>query len=187
MAVRGPHRLWTRGETNRLIIHWGTKDLVALAQMLGRTPQAITERAKKLHLGTQNRGTKTMQQIRRESGYELSRLWAAVDILGLVIHRGLRMDPRQTKATHRFAVSEEQEAAILQFLGTQLDGRRLFSYRGTRTQNGVWGVGLKPPACLSCGTSARPHCARGCCANCYARQRKRAKRETREDRRADTR
>lgn len=182
---RGPHRIWTREEVHKLIYEWGLKDLEALGTMLGRTAQAIAERARKLKLGPPARSSKTMNQVARESGYSLSRLWNAVELLRLDIRRRRRMDPRQPRRTHHFDVSVDQEVAILNFLRKQPDGLRLFGTTKGKTRNGVWGIGKKPPACLRCRTKKRPHCARGLCDNCYAWQRRRRRSVVREDCRAD--
>jgi hypothetical protein len=158
---------WSQAEDDRLTFFWGERDIEIVAEAIGRTPVAITKRARQLGL-TSFRGLKSMRQLVMTSGYNLETIRTAVEVLGLTLYRRRRTEIDQRVRTRTFAITEEQEQAILRYLGSRPDGQRLFKIRDRkRTQRGVWGIGIKPPACLVCHRTDRPHCAKGECDLCY--------------------
>lgn len=66
-----------------------------------------------------------------------------------------------------------QKEKIIAFLRDKPDGVRLLAPTGKVTPTRAWGIGKKPPACLGCGTTERPHRAGGRCMSCYQKQWKR--------------
>jgi hypothetical protein len=107
----------------------------------------------------------TLHAIGAATGYSRSRLTFALQALGLA------------DGTPR-SVSEAEREAIVRYLATIPDGRKLYAIRGVkplhgcglRTARGVWAVGVKPAACRGCHRSDRPHRARGYCATCLRRE-----------------
>lgn len=163
-------RHWTEKEDKKLTALWGSADLKRLAEVFGRTPVAITGRVSRLGLGSPSRDTRSMNALSKETGYHVSQLFAAVERLGIKLERVRRMRIQQRRFTVVYAVTEEQEEAILGFLKSHPGGKRLARIQGrTRTVAGMWGVGVKPSACVDCGTTTKPHRARGRCKKCYLR------------------
>jgi hypothetical protein len=161
---------WSRRDEDRLTFLWGTQDIVRIAETLGRTPAALTRRARELGLN-KFRGLRSMRQLVRTSGYNIPSIMTAAEVLGITFQRRRRTEIEQGARTRTFAITEEQEEAILRYLGSRPDGQRLFKTRDRqRTQRGVWGIGIKPPACLGCNRTDRPHCAKGECKVCYNRR-----------------
>jgi len=166
--------LWTDREDSQLAFLWGEFSLRVIARRLGRTPGAVTMHARLLKLGSPSQGTVSMNALSRISGYALSRLRQAAEDLGLCLHRVVSSDPRQSQRTHKYAITIEQQEAILAYLARVPDAQRLFSKTGKRTRRGVWGIGEKPPGCSICTRTDIPHYAKGMCKICYLRPRKRA-------------
>lgn len=161
---------WTPDEDRRLAAVWSERALVGIARVMGRTMRAVSVRAFKLRLGSINASTTTMKAFTASTGYSRSRVQNAATRLGIVFERAKRQDPRQRGKTIEWAITDEQSDRILEFLSTLQDGRRLYSNRALRSERGVWGVGIKPVACVGCGTTTKPHRAKGRCARCYHRR-----------------
>jgi hypothetical protein len=62
----------------------------------------------------------------------------------------------------------DQEGRIIAYLREHGRGK-IFSHRGVRSPRGMWGVGRKPDACLTCKRTDKPHYAKGHCKPCYNR------------------
>jgi hypothetical protein len=156
---------------------WGEVDIVVLAHELKRTRRSIAEYAKHLKLPAPSQQTKTLRALMRSSGYAESQIREAMARLGFEVHRVRRTDPKQHRFGMHWAVTKEQEAAILAFLSEHLKGRYVRRVVGLRTARGVWGIGKKPPTCLGCQSVEKPHYARGLCTACYQRRLKQKKRD----------
>lgn len=156
-------------EELHLYFDWKGGDLERVAQKLGRSMSAVTNRAKALKLGPPSQGTMGLREFMRWSGYTWSRIFYAVCALNLRLQRARRMDPRQKPRTHKYAITKKQAKAIVGFL--EVHKRERFYYgTGKKTKAGVWGVGIKPPVCRECGNDKRPHYAKGFCSPCYQAQ-----------------
>jgi hypothetical protein len=144
-------------------------DVVSIARQLEkRTASAVTQRARRLKL-PMDRNTISLWEFIRRSGLARTTIINTAERLGFQLSRAPRTDPRQNKLTNMFLVTYEQRVAILQFFLTQPKGARVFGHTKKKTHKGMWGVGIKPPSCYECGTSERPHFARGFCKRCYHR------------------
>ena len=168
--TRRDHCRWSREEEERLRMLWPEYSLHSIACRMGRTMRAISVRAFQLELGNPDENTQTMRAFLRATGYSIARVFAAAIRLGIEFRRSRRQDPRQRSQTVRWAITDEQGEKILRFLAGVPDGKRLYTNRALRSDRGVWDVGIKPPCCRECGTTARPHRAKGRCASCYVRR-----------------
>jgi len=161
---------WTQLEDELLEFLWGERSANALAVHLGRSVGAVINRGVKvLKLGPPRRGYLSMAELERRSGYKASTILTAAKRLGISLRRQpvyqTRVKPgcRRSNYGRNWAIDEDSAQAVLAELGKRPDGtRRALSYRGE------WG-GSKPAACVACGLSSRPHCARGLCGRCYMR------------------
>ncbi len=170
---------WTTDEDLSLEFQWGEKRLERIARNLSRTPSAVLNRARQMGLGSHRQGTKTLKGMAERSGYAVSTLKLAAERAGVILRRNVQPDPRWARPTSNswYAISYDQEEAILAAIREVFDGDRA---RYHPSRKGEWGGrarGLdKPPACLECGTSERPHYSKGLCARCYDRARRARKR-----------
>jgi hypothetical protein len=131
---------------------------------LGRSARAVVCRAAKISLGPMGRGTITLNQFAEKSGYSRSRILSAAKLLKIRLRYIPRSDLRWTRVKHRwYAIGHEEQKRILAFLATVPDGQKLIVSR-----QGEWGGyahrgGMKPAACIDCGTNKRPHFCSGRC------------------------
>jgi hypothetical protein len=164
-------RPWTEEQDRQLAFDWGVFSLDTIARRHGRTPMAIVQRAKKLSLGAPSRGTLTVCGLAEATGYGRSQIRSAARALGIVI--GKRTSAYVAKHRNRryTSIDEEDVERIIAFLGSRPDGARIRA-----EVKGAWGGpgrgGPKPEGCVSCGTSERPHYAKGMCGRCYDKRRK---------------
>lgn len=138
-----------------------------IAKKLGRSEESIKCRAQQLGLGAASRGTMSLQQFAKKSGFSTFKIVTAAKQLGLKLRRALRSEPWQKKRIHRFAISDEQQEELLAYM---LQKNRVYKKTGKKTDAGLWGVGIKPACCVRCFRNDRPHYARGFCAPCYQYQ-----------------
>lgn len=117
-------------------------------------------------LGLTDWDEETLLGIARESGYAVSRLKTAAKWLKLTLYKpsGAGEQP------HVHRVTQAQKEQLLAFLREKPDGVRLLAPSGKMTPAGVWGIGVKPPCCLDCKTTDRPHRAGGRCMRCYQKR-----------------
>lgn len=176
--TRRAHKFWTHAEEKTLSRFWGVLSARQLGGRLGRSVDAIISRANRMGLGPPSRGTKALTALCRESGYNPGQIRYAIQNLGMVLHH--KLDMRRTDAPgiyRQYAISFDQEEAVLAYLARHPDGERIYCHQpGHRTRLGQWGVGDKPPACLGCARTDRRHQARGLCGTCHMRQYRRQKR-----------
>jgi hypothetical protein len=164
---------WGAGEDAWLTLHWGCDGIDAVARRLRRTPEAVERRAAGLGLGT-DRPTESLRALARRTGYSTTLLRRTADQLGLAVEWAARCHVSSVDVRRRarvLAFTEEQSGLILAHLGQVPDGQRRYrSERPGKSARGVWGVGMKPAACLGGCGSSRPHFARGKCKVCYSRE-----------------
>jgi hypothetical protein len=78
---------WTKEEDDFLAVQWGQMDLPLLGRALGgRTEDAVSQRAKRLGLGSpsENQGTITLRALAREIGYEPRTILRVAERLGFL-------------------------------------------------------------------------------------------------------
>lgn len=165
----GKRKHWTQAEVSYLVREWGAVSLQVLSRHLGRAPRGIQAKASELGLGPANRGLVTVYVIEREYGYDRERIHKAMEHLGIRLTKGNTRTTSARKGGQRGYIPDSRVEDLLSFLATYPDGKRLFHRTGKRTEAGVWGIGIKPPACLDCGTAARPHAYGGKCASCQTK------------------
>jgi hypothetical protein len=156
-------RRWSIAEKHRLCDLW-PKGVPACTEALGRSVQAVRVQAVKL--GLTEHDEETMLGISRETGYAVSRLKTAAKWLKLRIVKW----SGGGSSAHNHRVTLAQKEKILSFLRDKPDGVRLLAPTGQMTPAGVWGIGVKPPCCIGCGTIDRPHRAGGRCMPCYQKR-----------------
>ncbi len=166
-----PGRRWTRADDKELFLLFGVVDIVRVAEKLGRTPYAVEHRAKQLGYA-RRRDTVTVREAAESTGYDESTIHLAAKELGIRIKHKARVSYSK-KQSHRCptrdkALTEDQLDRIVAWL-SERPGWRVYSSGGSRSTQGEWGTGAKPPACVVCGTTQRPHIAKGMCSPCSRR------------------
>jgi hypothetical protein len=164
-----PRRMkhWTPDEDQRLMSWWGAFTVETIAIRLDRSPKGVIDRAKALDLGAPSRGLWSMNALVAHLGYcdraiKTAARRAGVSLVRRAITTTLGRDGHHAKRSTRFALDDDEVAAILtELLASPFD-------RVMASRRGEWGTGRKPAACRGCGTSDRPHFARGLCRRCYA-------------------
>ena len=181
MHHKRANRHWTPAEKKMLALLWGTMSVVPLSKKLGRSVDSIVNRARQMGLGSPSRGTKPLNQLCRESGYHPKQIRYALKNLGMALqYKFDTRHPKEPRIYRQYAISFEQEEAILAYLAKHPDGSPVYcNAPGYRTKQGQWGVGNKPPACLDCGRTDRPHRGRGFCSSCHMRDLRRKRAEAR--------
>lgn len=171
----GPNPLTRRkwSEEDRALLRklWGRRDLLTIARRLGRTPEAVTAMARRQRLGVPwHTFGKTLGELEREHGFKRSKILSAMKKLGMELrpHRS-RTDIRFKRKTRQLV----RKADIPVLLETLEKAPRIYTdvTGHGRSTKGVWGVGKKPACCTTCGTTERPHYAKGRCQRCYDRRR----------------
>lgn len=154
---------WTPDEDRILRQHWG-QTLPGLARRLERSPRAIRDRAAKLGLGPPLEGCGvSVLRLAALSGFSVTKIRNAAAELGIELRRAPagRIRDRGRVRARTFAVAPRQADRILAYmLETPVIGR-----------SRAWATGSRPPACVDCGETSRPHKARGRCSRCYLRRR----------------
>ena len=170
--MKGPtpdrHRKdWTSTEDDLVTILWGEMPLAKIATRLHRTPWAVSCRARTLSLGSPARSTWSVRAIAKYSGFSAEKIEHAIEKLGMSTPRSRTGNPRSGKSRwSRAAFADEQVDKLISYMmetpyiWTDAPGM-------SRSTKGAWGVGKKPPQCVKCGRSDRPHVARGECRACY--------------------
>lgn len=163
---------WSLDDDMGLEVFWGEYGANVIAERLGRSQRAVVERARRLGLGPQRQGTKTLSELCEETGYSKSRIKTAAAHLRINLRRVPRGDPRHQATKRRWhAIDEDTQGRLLEYLASIPDGRRIY-----KSQQGEWGGprhrgGRKPEACIDCSRSDVPHFCRGRCRNCDRRWR----------------
>jgi hypothetical protein len=162
-------KAWTTDEEKYVQWNWGVIPLDKIAKKLGRTQWGVAQHATKiLNLGAASRGTWSIRKAAKYSGFSEEKIKHAIEKLGMNVSWALRTDPRRgtKRKIHQRALTDEQLDQIVEFM---LANPYIFTDKPgmTRSTAGAWGVGKKPPQCLKCGRSDRPHEAKGFCTTCY--------------------
>lgn len=171
----GPHRAWTDREKLWLQWLWGSGSLTEIAKKLGRTPAAVRYQAKRLRLGPMKRGTYSLVQVARMTGYDRDRIVTAARRAGIHLPRqprtrnpNARSKPTYYKRRH-YAIPYETVERLIEELRKYPDGSRLWRHHerdwGGRFRDGS----PKPEQCLGCKDTERPHYKRGYCRACFER------------------
>jgi len=169
IEAHGPRKHWTQEELSYLVREWGHLSLKELCKRIPRPIRAIQAKACELGLGPGNRGLITVFHIEREYGYDRERIHKAMEHLGIKLTKGLTRSTSSRKHGQRGYIPDSRVEDLLSFLASYPDGKRLYHLTGKRTPAGVWGVGIKPPACLGCNRTDRPHAYKGMCARCHTK------------------
>lgn len=164
---------WTQEEDDQLAHWWTHLSAKKIGELIGRSEQAVINRGRVLGLGSPRGEYLSLSELERTSGYAQSTIKLAAQRLGITLRRQpvyqkawrpKKGGRRKHNYGRNYAIPREQADAVLAELARVPDGkRRQLTYRGE------WG-GPKPDKCLGCGTSERPHCAKGLCARCYRKR-----------------
>jgi ribA/ribD-fused uncharacterized protein len=160
-------KAWTEVEVDKLSFWWGVFSIQTIAKRLGRTPAGVSEKARKTKLGAFAQDTISMREFVRLSGYEDSRILASAEALGIKLHRIGVGNPKRPKAKRAYGITEEQQEKLLAHFVEHPNTFYPNKPGSGKTTQGVWGIGRKPPACLDCGRSDKPHYSKGLCDGCY--------------------
>lgn len=160
---------WTDLERKWLSWNWGTIPLSRLATSLKRTPEGVSREARRLNLGRAKRGTMSLIEFARYSGFQPAKIKKSAKILRLNLWHGLGSvpDKRRGDRIRDFSITDDQQDLLLEFMQ---EHSFVFANEGPsalRTRRGVWGIGKKPTECQRCGRSDKPHYAKGRCKYCY--------------------
>jgi hypothetical protein len=149
-------RRWTPQDDSRLMLDWADKDPDAVAAALGRSLSACARRMNEL-TGSRSftRGSWSMADVCRHSGFAEPQVRKALAALK-VWQRARRGVYR---ARHR--LSDEQVDAVTKWLVANVAAKGPIS---------EWS--LEHDRCQDCGTTERPHKAKGLCSTCYSRTRR---------------
>lgn len=160
-----PGRRWTEAEDDWLRAEWGKTDIVQLGRRLERAPGALTERARKLRL---RRPTLTLRAFARLHSVAISRVYWALEQRGMKPQYMRRATMRRIAphCTH-YALTPAQQEELRPLLHSR--PKRLLRLDNKKSPRGMWGVGIKPDACLECGKNDKLHYARGYDKSCYMR------------------
>lgn len=165
-----PRRMkhWTDEDDHILRAMWSAYTVETIAKRLGRTPKGVICHAQALDLGAPSRGSWTMQALVAHLGYCDRAIKNAARRAGVALDRRaftttLLANGHHARRATRFALDDDEVELIISELQAAPHSRVFASLVGE------WGTGRKPAACLDCGTSERPHFARGLCRRCYSR------------------
>lgn len=158
---------WSDEEVATLRFWWGELSPRQIADRLQRKVVAIELKARALGLGSPNQDCYTVRGIAKETGYSEFRIRSAAKFLGIEIARAFpnagRGKPRYKSKWKRTRLSAEDREDILAFLKKHPDGQYIIK----TPDASVWGVVGRPPACLTCKSTERPHYSKGFCRKCY--------------------
>lgn len=168
---RRANKRWTPNEEKILLINWGSMSISNIAKKLERSIDSVVCRSHYMKLGSPSRGTKSMKQFCQETGYYNRQVEYAATNLGITLSYRISTKNKHGKVAYRqYAISYDQEQALIKYLTNKPDGERLYCNKpGHRTKKGVWGIGNKPESCVSCKRNDKIHRARGMCGACYKR------------------
>lgn len=160
-APSARYRRWTAEELRQLWKH-RRKGIAWNAVALGRSVAAVLAKTRAL-TPPEGLDEQSLLDVAHETGYGPRRLKAAAEWLGL---RLARPGCGVGKATV-FRITGEQKTKLLDFLAAQPDGTPLLRPSSKLTPAAAWGTGTKPPSCIDCGTTDRPHRCAGRCGRCH--------------------
>lgn len=170
------HLPWSEEDEKRLSWDWGTIPLTKLAVQFKRTPMAVWRKADAMGLGRANRGGMSLTEFARYSGFSPEKIKKSARALGINLHRGLASEPGAKRDRVRdFVINDDQHEPLIEFM---MKFPFVFANEGPdarMTRAGVWGIGKKPPQCLRCGRSDKPHYCKGYCKSCYNKVKTRGK------------
>jgi len=131
---------WSAEDLRTLKAHWGVLTIAKLASKLNRKPSAVSDRARRLGLGSPNadRDFLSLLQIEKSTGYDRIRILNAAAHLHIKVRRLPRNQSRllnSQKKMRRYALTHPQLDRILTFLREWPDGKRLHhpDYRRKKT------------------------------------------------------
>lgn len=157
---------WTLEERRYLKYHWGEIPIQDIAAKLNRTTIAVGLQAKFLKLGSPNKGTLSLAEVCRRSGYDVTRVRGAMRILRIRPRYRFADDGRKDRQPvkyRKYAFDSLDADRIVDFLAKFPDGKKIH-FNGTQ---GAWGEKNKPACCRACQLTSRPHAAKGYCFICY--------------------
>lgn len=164
--ARGPRRpRWTPDDDRALAIAWPSGGPRAAAEALGRSVASCALRARALGLPPPAPGCLSLRAFANASGYTYERCARAAVTLGIrLLEAPLASGGRTPGASRRVVSPADQERLVAYLTGPQ--PKRRGCPPGPQTPRWQWGTGKKPPACVRCGRTDRPHRARGHCQTC---------------------
>lgn len=154
---------WSEADDRLLTWLWGQVSAGELARRLERTPNAVLTRAYgALALGSVARGTWSMTALAETAGYDQETIKRVCRELGITLSRcqPIHRELKRRRKPHVYALDEEQGERVIEWL--RLHG----SERTFDRRNREWGQGGRPPACVRCHRTERPHAWRGLCKPC---------------------
>lgn len=175
---------WTRAEEDVLALLWGSLDIHELAKRLGRGAPAVRFHAHKLGIGAYSQGSHSLDSLLRESGYARTRILTAARKAGLKLRRIKKSHPEQRTAPARYAITDQQRAAIYKFLASVPDAlphfckgycRRCHTKvfpKSKHADDGQWGVRGRADECARCHKSDNLYVAKDLCTTCYDHDRR---------------
>jgi hypothetical protein len=162
-------RRWTPREDAALTSGWGVRHITDIARSLQRSESGCAQRALALGLHGGRSGLVRLRTLEKTTGYGVSRLRDAVEVLGLQLRPLPRIHPNQSGKKPHMGLDEAGLKRVLDLLAKHPDGvplRRRGRLKGTQ---GVWGEAQKPERCTRCRRNDRPHHSRGRCKPCTRR------------------
>lgn len=163
--------VWTDEELKTLRWSWGYASLKVLSHRLDRSPHSIRKKAADLGLGLPSDRGMSLAEFSKYSGFSNWKIRQAAEKLGETLPTAYSADPGRgnTGKANKYAIDVDLQDKLLKVM---LENELIFSdHKGAgKSTGGKWGVGRKPDACIECGTSERPHFAKGKCRSCYNRQ-----------------
>lgn len=166
---------WTPEEDKLLRTLWGEVSLRTISKRLGRTQNAVQERAFNLKLGAPSQGRIALDKF-RAMGYPADRVRNAITILGIVLEPTPCSSPRKAGVRPQRRLTDEQAQMVIDFLGSIPDAVPL-GRNGPIYPASEWGVSGRPAVCSNHGGADVPHGADGLCRRCYSTAWARKKRE----------
>lgn len=163
------NKRWSEEDKNFLIYNWGHSSIQYIAEKLGRSMGAVAEKAFVLRLGKAWKDVYSLSEVSRITGYTkpvVKRIMAELGITKRQWRGNYVCQARpQTKA---YVIPQESLDRIIEYC-KNLDGVSSVN----QIHEGVWGqvsnLVAKPKSCRACGTTERPHVARGLCKRCHWR------------------
>lgn len=158
-------KVWTEKEEAHLHFYWGIHPPERLAKDLKRTPWGVVQHAIKLKLGPFARGTMSLRELEKFSGFSIPKIKQALNKLGIKVPRVRRSDPT-FRRTAEYAIDDDVAEKVVQYM---IDNPLIYADKkgSKQTTRGAWGVGVKAAACSRCGRSDKPHYAKNYCEGCY--------------------
>ena len=166
-----PGYRWTVQELDQLEWEWTRFDIEELAKRLDRTPAGVREKARKMGLGSVKRGSYSLLEMSRKTGYDRDRILTAARRAGVNLSRvaRTRSTPKGYKGRH-YAISVDAWDRIVAELAKHPDGGRLWRSHAHEWGGRFRGGATKPNACLDHNGTDRQHYRRGYCRKCWRRR-----------------